>query len=77
MSPHRRPVPAWYALLAILVSVLAVSGATLWYASYQQREADRRWCELLTILAGGPAPSSERGRAIAEAMAQLRQDFGC
>lgn len=77
MSPHRRPVPVWYALLAVLVSVLAVSGGGIWYTSHAQREADQRWCELLTILASGPAPTTEQGRVIADAMAQLRQDFGC
>lgn len=77
MSPHRRPVPVWYALLALLVSLLLVSGAGIWYTHHAQREADRRWCELLTALSSGPPSETERGRVIAAAVAQLRQDFGC
>ena len=77
MSPHRRPVPAWYALLAVLVSMLAVSAAGIWYTHHAQRQSDRRWCELLTVLSGGPSPETERGRAVADAMARLRADFGC
>jgi hypothetical protein len=81
-------VPLWYALLAVMVSMLIVSAAGIWYTNHVQRgaelraaqdrrEADRRWCELLTILAGGPAATTERGRAIADAMARLRDGLGC
>lgn len=77
MSPHRRPVPLWYALLAVMVSMLLLTGAGIWYTNHAQREADRRWCELFTIMSGGPAPTTERGRVIADAMDRLRLDLGC
>lgn len=78
MSPHRRPVPLWYVLLAVLVSVLAVSGAGLWYTHHAQQAADRRWCELLTVLSdGSPPPETDRGRQIADEVSALRAQFGC
>ena len=78
MSPHRRPVPLWYALLAVLVSVLAVSGAGIWYTHHTQQVADRRWCELFSVLGeGGPPPETDRGVRIAQEVAQLRADLGC
>ncbi len=70
-------MPLWYALLAVMLSTLLLSGAGIWYTSHAQREADRRWCELLTILAGGGPPTTERGRIIADAMERLRVGLGC
>lgn len=71
-------MPAWYALLAVLVSVLAVSGAGIWYTHHSQDQADRRWCELLTVLGdGSPPPETDRGRSIAREVALLRETFGC
>jgi hypothetical protein len=57
--------------------MLIVSLAGVWYTRHVQSEADRRWCATVTILADGPPATSERGRAVAEAMAELRRDLGC
>ncbi|MDG4784366.1 hypothetical protein O7626_41130 [Micromonospora sp. WMMD1102] len=84
-------MPLWYALLAVLLSVLAVSGATLAYTAHVQREAaaadraadreaDQRWCELLTVLDeayGSTPPQTELGRRVADAVHQLRVGFNC
>ncbi|SCL43387.1 hypothetical protein GA0074692_6856 [Micromonospora pallida] len=78
MSPHRRPVPLWYALLAILVSTLAVAGTGIWYTHHAQEEADHRWCELLTVLSDrSPPPETDRGRRIAQEIGELRSSLGC
>lgn len=77
MSPHRRPVPLWYAMLAVMMSTLMLAGAGIWYTHYSQRQSDRRWCELFTIMSGGPPATTERGRVIADAMERLRVDLGC
>jgi hypothetical protein len=47
-----------------------------------EREADRRWCTLMTLLDGAynnPAtpPTSELGRAVAKAVRDIRVDLGC
>lgn len=74
----RRPVPLWYALLAVLVSTLLVSGAGIAYTAHVQRESDRQWCELFDIMtADSPPPTTERGRDIAEALERRRQTLGC
>lgn len=80
MSPHRRPVPLWYALLAVLLSVLAISLATLAYTAHVRREADRRWCGLIGALDdaySATPPQSELGRQVAAELARLRQQFDC
>jgi hypothetical protein len=49
-------------------------------AEQREREADRRWCELLVTMDdayGSTPPQTELGRRIATAMHQLRTDFGC
>jgi hypothetical protein len=74
--PHR-PVPLWYVLVAVMVSLLLTTAAGVIYTNHVQRESDRRWCELLGELAGGPPPESERGRAVMESMQHLREQFGC
>lgn len=89
MSPHRRPVPLWYVLLAVMVSILATAGANIAYTSHvqrvaaersaaAQRESDRMWCELFDIMtAGSPPPTTERGQAIADALERRRATLGC
>jgi hypothetical protein len=66
--------------------LLAVAG--IWYTNYVQhqsekryeqvvRESERKWCVILDVLTGGPAPETDRGRVIAEEMRKLRESFGC
>lgn len=77
----------FYALSIIAVIVAGVS-----YTNYVQREADRRhdqlvreserkWCSLLAIIIGGPAPApgpaGDRARAISVELGKLREGFGC
>lgn len=67
--------------LVFVVSVLAVAIAGVTYTNHVQREADHRWCELLVVLTGGPAPApgpaGERARALGKLLVQLRDDLGC
>jgi hypothetical protein len=88
---HRRPVPLWYALLAVVVSVLAIMVANVGYTVHVQREAaaaqreadreaDRRWCGLITTLDEGYSvspPQTEIGRKLARDIRALRVEFGC
>lgn len=88
---NRRP-PLWYVIVAIAVSMLSVAGAGIAYTSHVQdradarhdqlvRESERKWCALLDIITGGPAPApgpaGDRARAIAVELAKLRRGFGC
>ena len=88
---HRKPVPLWYALLAVVVSVLAITVANISYTAHVQREAaaaqrdadreaDRRWCGLITTLDEGYSvspPQTEIGRKLARDIKSLRAEFDC
>jgi hypothetical protein len=79
VKPPRQPV--WYSLLAVLVTALLTAAASIVIsvrlAEQTSRESERKWCAIITILTGGPTPETERGRAVAAAMLQLRRDLGC
>jgi hypothetical protein len=81
-----------WAPFVFAVSLVLVVAAGVWYTGYVQRQADERhnqtvreseqkWCALLDIITGGPAPqpgpAGERARAIAAELAKLREGFGC
>lgn len=68
--------PRWSQFVYAL-AILAVVIAGIAYTNHVQRESERKWCGILIILTGGPPPVTDRGRAVAAAMAQLRRDFGC
>jgi hypothetical protein len=79
--------PRWYALVVIVVSIMALAIAGVLYTNYAiarqdkiERENDRRWCELLVTLdeayQGNP-PQSETGRAVARTIHDLRNALGC
>ncbi|MFY1589006.1 hypothetical protein ACN267_31450 [Micromonospora sp. WMMD734] len=76
MSPHRRPVPLWYVLLAVVLSVLTVSGAGIWYTNH----VARRQC---TVLAAEVAvyrespPTTQTGQHLALAKEQLLRELHC
>lgn len=74
------------------LSIIAVIVAGIGYTNFVQRQADRRndqivrdserkWCALLDVITGGPAPApgpaGERTRAIAVELGKLREGFGC
>ncbi|GGV34289.1 hypothetical protein GCM10010182_67750 [Actinomadura cremea] len=73
-------VRAWWSLFMVLVAALLVAGASVMYTQHAQREADRRWCELLTTLdapSPSPPPATERGQEIQRQLRQLQYDLGC
>ncbi|MFI2577691.1 hypothetical protein ACH5AJ_36460 [Streptomyces rochei] len=62
----RRPVPLWYVLLAVVVSVLAVSAAGIWYTEHVARRQCAMYAAELAVYHEVP-PSTETGRRLAEA----------
>ncbi len=81
MSPLRRPaVPVWYALVAILVSMLAMAGAAVLIADRAARESEQRWCGLITTMDRAyreEPPATDLGRQLARDIAELRREFRC
>ncbi|MFI6160403.1 hypothetical protein ACIA59_10685 [Micromonospora haikouensis] len=76
MSPHRRPVPLWYVLLAVVVSVLGVAGAGIAYTEH----VARRQCTVLraevAVYREAP-PATLTGQQLAAAKEQLLRDLHC
>lgn len=70
MSPHRRPVPLWYALLAIVVSMLAVAGAAIVYTEHVARRQCAMHTAEVAVYREVPPPS-ETGKRLAE----TKEDF--
>jgi hypothetical protein len=76
VSPYRRPVPLWYALLAVLVSVLLLAGGGI---VYTERVA-RRQCTVLRAEVAAyreVPPTTETGEVLARAKEQLLRDLRC
>ncbi|WP_320069595.1 hypothetical protein [Micromonospora sp. RTGN7] len=76
MSPHRRPVPVWYALVAALVSALAVAGACIAYTEH----VSRRQCTVLRTEVAAyreVPPTTPTGELLARAKEQLLRDLHC
>lgn len=47
------PVPASrarWSMLMVLITAILISGASLLYSGYQQRENNRKWCDVMTTL---------------------------
>lgn len=86
-SLGERDMPRWYLLAVIVISILVLSVAGVGYTTYvdrkrsqQEREADRRWCALLTQLDSAYSqapPSTETGRLVARSIHELRVEIGC
>ncbi len=80
-------MPRWYAIAAVVVSLLLLGGLGFWYTNYSlaeadktERENDRRWCQLLVTLDDAYStvpPTSELGRRVADAIHALRTDLEC
>lgn len=81
----------WYALTALVVSCVVIAGVSIQYSNWtraktieeterQQRESDRRWCELLTTMDTAyteQPPRSPTGTRLAQQISELRTQFGC
>lgn len=82
-----RDMPRWYLLAVLLSSVLILSIAGVGYTTYvdnkraaSEREADRRWCELLVQLDSAYSiapPSTETGRRVAKSIHDLKVSLDC
>jgi hypothetical protein len=74
-------VRLWYALLVSFLACLVVALASVGYASYVQRQNDRRWCSLLSDLDSAyqspPRPTTPTGVKVAAEIHRLRIGFGC
>lgn len=73
----RRGLLVWLLAMSVL-SPLLVGVAGIVYTSHVQRQADRRWCALLSSLDSPQAPATtDRGRVVQQQMHELRTDLGC
>lgn len=72
--------PVWYSLIAVVVSTIVLSAAGVLYTGHVQRESNRQWCELLTVLDDAYSarrPTTPLGQQVATTVHELRVDFGC
>lgn len=67
----------WWSLVAIVVASACVAGLCIFYTNQQQRESDRRWCELFASLDQPQEAATPRGREIQRQIHNLREDMGC
>lgn len=86
---QREPLsmPRWYLLLVVCLSLVTLAGMNIGYTSYvdsqrekAEREADRRWCQLLTTLDSAytaAPPTTPTGVRVAEAVRTLRLTLQC
>lgn len=77
---NRPRVPVWYALMAIVVSMLATAGLALVIADRAARESEQRWCGLIRTMDRAyreQPPTTDLGRQLATDIGQLRRDFRC
>lgn len=69
---------AWWSVAMIVLTVLLVAGAGVAYTSHVRREADRRWCRVLSMQANpDPPPATPRGWAQVREYQKLHRQFGC
>lgn len=79
--------PRWMVLVTVVLSMLLVALVAVGWTGYvdsereaSEREADRRWCQLLNTLDEAYStvpPTSELGRRVANAIHTLRVDLDC
>jgi hypothetical protein len=79
--------PRWMVLASVFFSTALLTVAGVLYTGHvdgkreqAEREADRRWCELLGTLDdayGSTPPSTDLGRRVAEAVHALRVGLDC
>ena len=67
--------------LVFVVTVLALALSGIWYTNYVDRQSDKKWCELLTLIYTAqkdqPPSPDERVNAYRRQIAQLRHDLHC
>lgn len=50
MSAGTAAPRARWSMLMVLITAVLISGASLLYSGYQQRENNRKWCDVMTTL---------------------------
>jgi hypothetical protein len=78
----RQPVnrSVLYAVMTLLVAVLAVGVNSIWYANRVAQQSNHNWCDLITAMDDAyrqTPPASPLGRKLAADMHNLRQRLGC
>jgi hypothetical protein len=71
----------WYVLVAIYVSMFAMTMASVQYTRWSADQNNRRWCGVLRVYHEAyqlnPPPSTQAGRDIQAQLEQLYTDFHC
>jgi len=69
----------WTSVAIVVVVVLGLVFAGVWYTNYEVREANREWCDLLITLDSPIPPEADnpRARDIAGKLHVLRVRFDC
>jgi hypothetical protein len=70
----------WYPLLAVFISVLALSISGVLYTNHVARESERKWCGMMVGLDEAykeTPPNTATGRNIAREIRYLRESFDC
>lgn len=75
--PHHAVRRLTYYLVAVVVVVLGVGVALVFYVDHEVRQSNQEWCDLLTTLDSPVPPDNQRGRDVAGKLHTLRINFGC
>lgn len=70
----------WYSLVALFVSMLMLTGASLLYANYVATKSTQRFCSIVITLNDTykqQPPQTETGRKFVRDMAKLERDLKC
>jgi hypothetical protein len=69
-----------YALVAVYVSMVVLTMASLLYAQHVAESSARKWCSLVSTLDDayrGQPPTTPTGERVASDIHQLRRDLRC
>ncbi len=72
-----QPGPGRWRAVARVVALVSLLALGVLYTNHVQRQSERKWCALLTILTGGPPATTDRGQVIAAELVELRDNFRC
>lgn len=68
-------------MLAVsMMCAFLAAGASMLYANRVARESNRQWCDIVVTMDDSyrqTPPQTPAGRKFADAIAKLRNDFGC